>query len=317
MKKMTKILLIIAAVIICGVAAMGVLGVKMLNLFNFETETKTFDISEEFTGISVETESEDITFAASKDGGCKVVCELKKGSYRSVAAENGTLKISTTENKKWYEKINFFSFADERITVYLPDKEYSFLSLSAGTGNISVNKGLQFERATFDASTGNLNFGAAVKNELKADLSTGNININETSCGALSLKISTGNINVNSAVCTGDAEIKLSTGKVNVNGMVCNSLVSTGSTGDIALFRVTASGSFNIKRSTGDVLFDSCDAGSVTVKTSTGDVTGTFKSDKVFITETSTGDIKVPESITGGKCKVTTSTGDIILDVIK
>ena len=306
---------IAAAIFFCGVAVIAVFGIKTIKFLNIETEIKTFRISEDFTGISVETGDEDLNFLPSEDGACKVVCELKKGSYKSVAAVGGTLNISTTESKKWYENISFFSFADEKITVYLPDKEYSLLSVKGGTGDISVQKGLRFVTAAVNFSTGDLDFRADTGKELKAILSTGNVNISEITCGSLALKTSTGNIKISDVVCTGDAEIALSTGKAKLKNMTCRGFVSDASTGDITLYSVLVSDSLNIKRSTGDVFFDSSDAGSIFIKTSTGDVTGTLKSDKVFITKTSTGKISVPESVTGGKCKVTTSTGDIVLDI--
>ena len=72
-----------------------------------------------------------------------------------------------------------------------------------------------------------------------------------------------------------------------------------------------ASGRIDLERSTGEVFFDGCDASEIKVKTSTGDVTGTLLSSKVFITHSSTGRIAVPDSITGGRCEITTSTGAI------
>ena len=72
----------------------------------------------------------------------------------------------------------------------------------------------------------------------------------------------------------------------------------------------------NIKRDTGDVKLDKCDANNIIIETSTGDVTGTLLSNKKFIVETSTGYKKVPESITGGICTITTSTGDVVIDVV-
>ena len=50
--------------------------------------------------------------------------------------------------------------------------------------------------------------------------------------------------------------------------------------------------------------------------TSTGDIEGTLLSDKVFIVKSSTGDIHVPSSITGGRCEITTSTGNIEVRVV-
>ena len=53
----------------------------------------------------------------------------------------------------------------------------------------------------------------------------------------------------------------------------------------------------------------------IPVKTSTGDVTGNLRTEKVFVTKTSTGDVRVPNTASGGKCTITTSTGDIRITV--
>ena len=73
----------------------------------------------------------------------------------------------------------------------------------------------------------------------------------------------------------------------------------------------------NIERSTGDVKFDKCDASEIEVKTDTGNVKGTLRSDKIFITRSDTGKINVPETLTGGKCKITTDTGDIKISIFE
>lgn len=78
---------------------------------------------------------------------------------------------------------------------------------------------------------------------------------------------------------------------------------------------VIATEDLSIERSTGDVILEGIDAGEIDVKTSTGDVTGTLLSEKVFITETNTGRVKVPKTVTGGKCEIKTSTGDILIDI--
>jgi DUF4097 and DUF4098 domain-containing protein YvlB len=78
---------------------------------------------------------------------------------------------------------------------------------------------------------------------------------------------------------------------------------------------LTAKEKLSIERSTGDVIFEGCDAGEIYVKTDTGDVKGTLLSEKVFLTDTDTGKISVPKTITGGRCEVSTDTGDIELSI--
>lgn len=80
---------------------------------------------------------------------------------------------------------------------------------------------------------------------------------------------------------------------------------------------VIATEKFSIERSTGDVTFDGADAAEIFVKTDTGDVKGSLLTDKVFITETDTGRVDVPKTTIGGRCEITTDTGDISIEIKK
>ena len=95
----------------------------------------------------------------------------------------------------------------------------------------------------------------------------------------------------------------------------CKSLATEGSTGNVALTNVIASQAFSLERTTGNIDLHGCDAGELFIKTSTGNVTGSLLSEKVFITDTSTGNISVPKTASGGKCEITTSTGNITIDI--
>ena len=47
------------------------------------------------------------------------------------------------------------------------------------------------------------------------------------------------------------------------------------------------------------------------VETDTGDVRGTILTSKIFFAKSDTGDEDVPETTTGGICRIKTDTGDI------
>ena len=49
--------------------------------------------------------------------------------------------------------------------------------------------------------------------------------------------------------------------------------------------------------------------------TDTGDVRGSLLSEKVFIVNTDTGRKEVPDTITGGRCEITTDTGDVKITI--
>ena len=53
----------------------------------------------------------------------------------------------------------------------------------------------------------------------------------------------------------------------------------------------------------------------VFITTDTGNVDGSFLTDKVVLTQTDTGDVDVPKLTSGGRCEITTDTGDISISI--
>lgn len=267
--------ILMAVGLVIFVGAVVAAGGDFLAFSTVEYETTTHDISDAFTNISVDTTTADITILPSKDGKCTVTCHDEKNVHHTVAVKNGTLTIEQVDKRKWYEHIGI-GFGSSAVTVYLPEAEYGKLSVNATTGDIGI------ESITLDA---------------------------------LDLDLSTGRVTVTDVTSAGDITVKVSTGETLLTDARCKNLISTGSTGDITLKNVVATESFSIKRSTGDVTFHRCDAAEITASTSTGAVTGTLTSDKVFIAKANTGRVSVPYTTTGGRCELTTTTGNIDIEI--
>lgn len=279
MKKSTKIWLITATSLVAlGCIMFSVAMTKIhwdfTKLSTVKYETNTYEVTDDFNSISMLTDTADILFVQSDDKICKVVCYEMSDMKHTTTVQNNTLTINVTDEREWYDHIGI-TLGSPKITVYLPKTEYDSLAIKEDTGDIEVPKDFKF--------------------------------------GSIDIATSTGDITVSGVTCEGDLKINVSTGKVNLTGIKCKSLISDGSTGDFSLKNVIATEKFSIERSTGDVKFDDCDATEIWVKTDTGDVTGNLLSEKIFITQTSTGDVLVPKSTNGGKCEITTSTGDIYI----
>lgn len=272
-------------------------------------QTTTYEISDDFYGISVDTDTVNIAFSPSQDGKCKVVCFEDTRTKHSVSVENAELFIKAP-SKKWYEHIGI-NFNTPKITVYLPKTEYATLFVNGSTGDIDVTGNFKFSSADIRLSTGNVSFLANASGSVKIKTSTGNIRVEGISVQMLELGVSTGKISVSDTAIDGNVSLSVSTGKTELKNIECEYLSSSGSTGRIELENVIAKEKLCIERSTGDVKLDGCDAGEIYIKTDTGDVKGTLLSDKIFFAETDTGDIDVPKSTTGGKCEIETDTGDI------
>jgi len=277
-------------------------------------ETNNYEITENFNNISIITDTADVVFVPSENQKASVVCREQKNMKHSVTVQNGKLVIEVVDTRKWYEYIGI-NLGTLKITVYIPQDEYGALFVKSSTGNVEIPTEFKFENIDISESTGNVtNYASASKNII-IKTSTGNIRVENVSAGTLDLSVSTGGITVSNVTCEGNVKTNVSTGKTNLTNIECKNVVSNGNTGAISLKNVIAAEKFAIERSTGDVKFNGCDAAEIFVKTDTGDVTGSLLSNKVFVVETDTGSADVPKTTTGGKCEITTSTGDINISI--
>ncbi len=321
MKKRTKFWLMIASVLtIAGIIIFGgmmtVLNWDFTKLSTTKYEEKTYNPGDNFQNITIVTDTADIQFLPSENGQCRVVCYDSAKFYHTVSIENNTLNISLKDERKWYDHIGIFNIA-EKITVYLPGEQYSSLSVKGSTGNVKLPESFSFDSIAISQSTGNIENYASATGAVIIKTNTGYILTKNVSAESLSLTVTTGKITLSDVKTQGDVHISVSTGKAELSNLSCKNLISTGNTGNLSLKNVIADGAFSLERSTGDISIDQCDAAELTIKTDTGNVTGSLLTEKVFITQTDTGSVKVPKTITGGKCEITTDTGDIKITVIE
>lgn len=322
MKKSTKIWIIIAAVLfVAGGAvftgAMAALGWDLTKLNTVKYETKTYEITEDFSDIKIDVNTDKIVFEPADDGKCEVVCYCPEKSSHSVTVEDGALVIRADDERERYSFIGNLDFSTPKITVYLPKDSYAALSVRSDTGDITLPDDFTFDSLDIDAKTSDIKCAAAVNGRINISLSTGDVELNCGTAGEIDIETSTGKINVRDTQCEGKITAKMSTGNLCAENVTCKSLTSKSSTGSVTLKKVVASGDFDIKTSTGNVRFDGADAANIKAKTSTGNIKGTLLSEKIFFAKTSTGKTDVPKSTSGGRCELETSTGNITVSVRK
>lgn len=319
MRTRTKVWLIIAAsfVLVGGIIFGGVMSMHKWDFMKLSTvkyETNDYEITESFKSILIITNTADVVFVPSENSKTSVVCHEQKNMKHSVTVQNGKLVIEVVDTRKWYEYIGI-NFGTPKITVYIPQGEYGALFVKSSTGNVEIPTEFKFENIDILESTGNVTNYASASENIIIKTSTGNIRVENVSAGTLDLSVSTGGITVSNVTCEGNVKINVSTGKTNLTNIECKNVMSNGNTGAISLKNVIATEKFSIERSTGDVKFDGCDAAEIFVKTDTGDVTGSLLSNKIFVVEADTGSVDVPKTATGGKCEITTDTGDINISI--
>ncbi len=307
--------IVASSLILAGILLfVGVMAFMRWDFWKLSTEkyeTNTTQISESFDGITVVTNTADVAFLPSEDGSCRVVCYEAEKMKHAVSVTEKTLEIKVEDTRRWYDYISVFSFKNPMITVYLPQGEYGDLSVKISTGDVEIPSGFSFETAEITGTTGDVSFFASVKESADIKTSTGGILVKDLAAGSMSLTVSTGCVEVSDLRCAGELSLRVSTGTARLSDVSCGSFSSTGDTGDLKLFRVIADKTFSIERDTGDVEFESCDASEIFIKTDTGEIEGSLLTEKIFFVETSTGDVDVPRSMSGGRCEITTSTGDV------
>lgn len=319
MKKTTKVWLITAAALVLAggilyAGAMAALGWDFSKLSTVRYEMNTYEISEPFRDISVTAGTADIELVPTEYGVCRVVCYEEESAKHTVAVEDGTLVIRVREEPSWQGYIGL-SFGSPRITLYLPEAEYRTLSVHGSVGAVEIPADFAFESAEITLSTGNAAFYASAAGTVSIRTDTGNIRAEHLSAGALDLAVTTGAVTAADLRCAGELGVKVTTGKAKLSDAVCGSLSSDGSTGSLTMTNVVAEGKISVERSTGDVRLEGCDAAELFIRTGTGDVSGSLLSEKVFLTDTGTGRVEVPKSVSGGRCEITTGTGDIQITI--
>ena len=322
MTRKTKIWLITAsALVLAGCILFG--GVMTMLKWDFKKlstvtyETNRYEINETYENISIAVDTAEIKLVPSEDGKTVVECTEETKRKHSIKAENGTLEIKCTDTRKWYEHIGI-NLQTTKITVYLPAGEYGALSVKSTTGYTEIAKDFKFDSIDISATTGRIRNAASAAGDIRIKTTTGGIRMEGVTAETVDLSVSTGKITVSDVTCKKDLRLKANTGNTTLTDIACENLFSKGTTGDLILKNVIASEKFSIQRDTGDVTFEGCDAREIFVKTDTGKITGTLLSEKDFSAcRSDTGSVRVPASVSGGKCELITDTGNIKIEILK
>lgn len=281
-------------ILLCIFSSFIIFGVFRAFYVKSTIENNSYLLKDTFTDIVIDSSNIDINIEISNQS--KIEFETNHCYTINYEITNNCLTIKQFDNRKIFDML--FNFSKLKLNLYLTENEFSNLIINNETGNIYTKGTLCIKNINLTSSTGNTTIE--------------NVNANR-----LNIETTTGDLVINNSQITKDMSVKTSTGKVNLNNTNCNNLEITVSTGDITLNHCLASNNITIVGSTSDVRFNYIDALNINVTLSTGFCKGIILSDKTFIVKSDTGDIRVPETSTGGICKITTDTGDIEISLEK
>jgi len=306
------VILLCAGALICLIS-MAVFGFDFGNLSTGKFVTKTFDIDDDFKNISIKADVENISFVPSEDKNCKVVCYEDEKDPHNVRVEGDTLKIEK-ENNKWHLNLGI-TLESQEITVYLPEDTYGALSIDSDTGKVEIPGDFSFDSISADLDTGDVACLADASDSIFIKTDTGYIKVSDLSANDLTLESDTGRMDIFDVNISQDFNISEITGRISMENVSCRNLASKADTGSLTMTNVIAEEQFNLESDTGNIELNGCDADTIYIRTDTGSVTGTLLTEKVFITESDTGSINVPKTISGGRCEISTDTGNIRIEI--
>ena len=337
MKKNTVAIIVALCLLVAGVAivaaAFTMTDFKFSGFSSEQYEEHTYTVDVDFEHILIATQEHDLKVLPSENGECRIVCDESGNFKLEYEIDSGALVVKVVDQREWYDYIGIFGDS-AKLTLYLPKEHYTSITAATDTGDMTFSESLTFTRASIATSTGDINISSKVRESLELAASTGHINVFDQELTKLGVSVTTGKIWLENIKASGRITLECSTGDIELHSVEAGSISSEGSTGDILLKYVTVENDVKIERSTGDVTLTSVVAGSFDILTDTGDVKlylsdaesieietdtgrvdGTLLTEKIFITESSTGKIKVPHTTSGGTCKIKTSTGDIHITI--
>lgn len=302
MKKSKKILITVAVILIavgmiCGFCGIYSLGFNFNEISTSDFVTHTYTVEDDFTNIIIEDAASNINFYKSNDDKCRVLCDEREKVTHTVVNENNTLTVRVKDERNWFERINIgFFAADMRVSVYLPKNKYDSLNVASMSGDIDVANEFTFDNAKVGSISGDVSVKADVKQELNISSTSGDVIIN----------------NISATECINASSVS---GEIDLSNVKGKEIFANTISGGVMLTDTVASQKLKANSTSGEIDLKRCDAKNIVLDTVSGEISGTLLSNKQFITETTSGTVNVPQSVSNEECRITTVSGDIYIEI--
>lgn len=345
MNKTKKICLIASAIAVALGICISIFICVITNFNPYKNTTVKFEekvhlIDEKFENIKIDNTLCDIFIIPSEDEECKVVCHDEKKRYHTVEVIDNTLTINSIDSRKWYEEFYFgfiFNWNDSiSLSIYLPKKEYTELYVNTFSGDINIANSFTFKNAKVESTSGDIKCSAKFKGDVKFDSTSGDIELSNVSANNISADTTSGDINISSIsadnisadTTSGEVEISYAnakdklyadstSGDLNILDSKAYDIFLESTSGDVNMRNTVSLGNLKIESTSGDIEFYRCDGKSINFNSVSGDIEGSLLTEKLFLTDTTSGDISVPNCISDEQCRITTTSGDIEVTILK
>lgn len=282
MKKSTKIsllvslILVIAGAVCIFISFLGV-GFDMRKFSNMTFEKKVFEITENFDGLHINEENDNIELYLSDDKTCKIVCYDSDEVYHEYNFnDDGRLMIFYRDSRVWYEKC-FTLMESRKIQIYLPDKEYKELAIHSVNSNIDVPNNFTFEKTNIHTVNGKINLNCNVTEHASVETTNGAILLTGEINGKIHADTVNGKIIADNIKNADSADFSTTNASIDINADVIKKL--------------------DVHSTNGSIQFSVKNSDRINMETVNGKITGTVPADKKCVARSTNGKISVPNRV--------------------
>ncbi len=287
-----------------------------VELNNEKQIIKTYDISDDYSDIYIETKDADVRFVVSENGKTSVTCI--NGTKKDVVGSfNKCLKVISEKKKKAGTVFNpVFDFRKDNaadITVSLPYKRLGDVALITENGRIEADDFFLSDTVNSSLVTknGEIIYCMNTTGNCFIENENGNITVRSLQCDYVDVKNKSGEISLTGSDIKGALNIKNGSGEFNAENVECENLTAESDSGDLYLKNFLSRVAVTVKENSGNVKIRKSDANAFIIDSKSGDVDAEFVSPKIYTVESKSGSVNIPESLSGGMCKINTDSGDI------
>lgn len=292
-----------------GTAAESKSALNALDTRNLQARSYTVD--EEFSSVKIVESSSNVYILPTKDKTCRVECYEGEKTHYDVRVENDTLNITRRDRHNFIE---FGIFSEAPLTVYLPENEYDAIDVSTASGDVEFGGAFTADKVNIDTASGDMSVSSLSCKKLTADGASADIELNNVDCEELSARTTSGEIEL-ADIRAREVSAKSTSGDIDLRSVRAGSLKTTTTSGEMELENVLVDGKMSLESTSGDIGLERCDAAEFKISSTSGSVYGSLLTGKTFIAHSTSGDIDIPRTDNGGRCEVSTTSGDITLFV--
>lgn len=275
----------------------------------------TYELTDDFSDISISENESHIRFLPAEDGVCKVVCEENEKIFYLIEVVAGTLYIESVDNRDWLDHIGIF-FDSRELIVYLPKSEYDSLAIENISGSTTVPEGFSFAEVDIESTSGSIKFFAESSEVLDLYSVSGSLKIENCSPKTLEADSNSGSITISSVGESTALRASSVSGSIKLTDCRFSEITANNTSGSVTLENTVASGHIRIETVSGSITLNSCDGKSLLLISTSGSIKGTLLTEKIFDAESVSGSIDVPYCSEGGSCDISTISGGIHIKIL-